>query len=131
MDFKLDYTINNNPHDLDDPNEDPCYSVKLTLMLNNFITYTLTIYNPSLIKLEQWKSFTAALKTNISDCMTFGGDHLDIKISTANGKLSFTIDSDRGGDGSTELLNVPNTSAVQTFEKLTDIREQFYEQHKI
>ena len=202
MDCKLNDTVNNNPlvgerssphlrvspkakpfGALDDPNEDSCHTVKLNLMLSNEIIYTLTIYNPFLVNVEQWKSFTATVKTNIFDSMN--GDHLDIKIGMAYGKLSFASSKGDGSadnnplalDGPNEdschtvklklmldneiiytitiynpslvrveqwksftatfkinlfdCINFGGNSAIQIFEKSTDIREQFYKQHKI
>ncbi len=121
MDCKLNYTVNGNPFGLD-PNDEPYYTVKLTLTTGQ-ITYTFMIYNPLVAEVEQWEKFTTAVKNGTNSLISFDEESNETNITTANGKLSFTFFTGRDGSFYTELKGVPNSCAVQTFEQLTDVRK--------
>ncbi len=123
MDFKLDYTVDNNPFGKEDPNEDPYYTFKLTLTTCQ-ITYIFRIYNPLLAEVEEWEKFTTAVQNNTNYSIDFDDGRNEINISTANGKLTFECSTVGDGSFHTVLQGVPNSCAVQTFEQLTAIREK-------
>ncbi len=122
MNCKLDYTIDNNPFGFKVPNEDSHYTVKIIFTMGK-ITYTFMIHNPLIAEVEEWETFTTAIKNNTNSSINFEDESGVIDISTVNGELSFTFSNCIDGSFHTELQCVPNSCAVQTFEQLTSIRK--------